>query len=174
MKRVSIDEAIKKVRKRIGEKKKYVETHCVTQEFYADIDCYEQLAEWLEELKQYKNAEEQVLLLRLPCKVGTQIYMINHYRIDEGSICGIAEADELVKLLKANTMSNGTLINTNTMVSIIEKMPTAYDVEKIMEELENEIKWAETHGTSVDFRKGRVSGLKTAIRVLNDIVKRVV
>ena len=49
-----IDEAIAQVRKRIGEKKKYVENHCVTQEFYTDIECYEQLAEWLEECKQYR------------------------------------------------------------------------------------------------------------------------
>ena len=37
---------------------------------------HEQLAEWLEELKQYKELEEQGLLLRLPCKVGDYIYVI--------------------------------------------------------------------------------------------------
>lgn len=31
---------------------------------------HEQLAEWLEELKSYKDLEEQGLLVRLPCKVG--------------------------------------------------------------------------------------------------------
>lgn len=46
-------------------------------------------------LAEYEDAEEQGLLLRLPCKVGTSIYMINHYWIDEGHICGIAEADDL-------------------------------------------------------------------------------
>ena len=50
----------------------------------------------------------------------------------------LIDADELVKLLKANTMSNGTLINTNTMLAIVEKMPTAYDVEKVVVELEKE------------------------------------
>ena len=34
--------------------------------------------EWLEELKQYKELEEQGLLLRLPCKVGTLVYTIAH------------------------------------------------------------------------------------------------
>ena len=51
----------------------------------------------------------------------------------------LIDADELVKLLKANTMSNGTLINTNTMIAVVEKMPTAYDVEKVEEELLNKI-----------------------------------
>lgn len=41
------------------------------------IKCAEehmQLAEWLEELKSYKEAEEQGLLVRLPCKVGTEVF----------------------------------------------------------------------------------------------------
>lgn len=48
----------------------------------------------------------------------------------------LIDADELVKFLKGCTMSNGTLINTNTMLSVIDKMPTAYDVDKVVEELE--------------------------------------
>ena len=51
----------------------------------------------------------------------------------------LIDADELVKLLKTNTMSNGTLINTNTMIAVVEKMPTAYDIEKVVEELVNKI-----------------------------------
>ena len=47
----------------------------------------------------------------------------------------LIDADELVKFLKGCTMSNGTLINTNTMLSVIDKIPTAYDVEKVVEEL---------------------------------------
>ena len=35
-----------------------------------------QLAEWLEELKSYRDAEEQGLLLRLPCKIGDKVYQI--------------------------------------------------------------------------------------------------
>ena len=37
---------------------------------------HEQLAEWLEELKSYKDLEEQGLLVRLPCKVGDTMYDI--------------------------------------------------------------------------------------------------
>ena len=36
---------------------------------------HEKLAEWLEELKSYKNEEEQGLLVRLPCKVGDIVYI---------------------------------------------------------------------------------------------------
>ena len=41
------------------------------------IKCAEehmQLAEWLEELKSYKDLEEQGLLVRLPCKVGDTVW----------------------------------------------------------------------------------------------------
>ena len=51
----------------------------------------------------------------------------------------LIDADELVKFLKGCTMSNGTLINTNIMLAVIEKMPTAYSVEKVVEELVNKI-----------------------------------
>lgn len=43
------------------------------------IKCAEehmQLAEWLEELKSYKELEEQGLLVRLLCKVGDDVYII--------------------------------------------------------------------------------------------------
>lgn len=37
---------------------------------------HEQLAKWLEELKSYKDAEEQGLLVRLPCKEGDTLFCI--------------------------------------------------------------------------------------------------
>lgn len=43
-----------------------------------DAEEHEQLAEWLEELKSYKEAEEQSLLVRLPCKVGDVLYCIDN------------------------------------------------------------------------------------------------
>lgn len=36
---------------------------------------YKQIAEYLEELKSYKEAEEQGLLMRLPCNVGDIVYV---------------------------------------------------------------------------------------------------
>ena len=48
----------------------------------------------------------------------------------------LIDADELVKFLKGCTMSNGTLINTNTMLAVIEKMPTVCDIENIVKDIE--------------------------------------
>ena len=50
---------------------------------------YEQIAEWLEELKSYKEAEEQGLLVRLPCPVGTTVWDICGMDIRENVVCGI-------------------------------------------------------------------------------------
>lgn len=61
-----------------------IKTHC--------IKCAEehmQLAEWLEELKSYKEAEEQGLLVRLPCPVGTTVWDICGMDIRENVVCGI-------------------------------------------------------------------------------------
>ena len=38
---------------------------------------HNQLAEWLEELKSYKDLEGQGLLVRLPCNVGDTVYRVN-------------------------------------------------------------------------------------------------
>ena len=56
------------------------------------IKCAEehmQLAEWLEELKSYKEAEEQGLLVRLSCPVGTTVWDICGMDIRENVVCGI-------------------------------------------------------------------------------------
>lgn len=45
--------------------------------------------------KKYAELEEQGLLLRLPCKVGDNIYIIKPYGIEEASITGISEADDI-------------------------------------------------------------------------------
>ena len=45
-------------------------------DYIKDAEEHEQIAEWLEELKSYKDLEEQGLLVRLPCKVGDTMYDI--------------------------------------------------------------------------------------------------
>ena len=49
----------------------------------------------INKLAAYEDAEEQGLLLRLPCKVGDNIYIIEPYGIEEASITGISEADDI-------------------------------------------------------------------------------
>lgn len=46
---------------------------------------HRQVAEWLEQLKAYKDAEEQGLLLRLPCPIGTTVYAV--VKECEGDAC---------------------------------------------------------------------------------------
>ena len=50
---------------------------------------HEQLAEWLEELKSYKGLEEQGLLVRLPCPIGTTVWDICGMNIRENVLSGI-------------------------------------------------------------------------------------
>lgn len=51
---------------------------------------------------------------------------------------GLIEADTLKKDLKSVTLSNGTLVNTNVVLHLLEEYPTAYDVDKVVERLEEE------------------------------------
>ena len=82
MERLTLDEAIKYTKEiaRVNrvEAENYIPT---TGPYYnANLECakqYEQISMWLKELKSYKDAEEQGLLVRLPCKVGDTMFRIN-------------------------------------------------------------------------------------------------
>lgn len=74
------------------------------------IKCAEehmQLAEWLEELKSYKEAEEQGLLVRLPCPVGTTVWDICGMDIRENVVCGI-ECGKMVNSFCGQIMMSGS------------------------------------------------------------------
>ena len=49
---------------------------------------------------------------------------------------GLIDADTLKKDLESVTLSNGTLLSTNTVLLLLDKYPTAYDVDKVVEQLE--------------------------------------
>lgn len=49
---------------------------------------------------------------------------------------GLIDADTLKKDLESVTLSNGTLVNTNTVLALLDKYPTTYDVDKVVEQLE--------------------------------------
>lgn len=51
----------------------------------------------------------------------------------------LIDANKLKKDLESATLSNGTLLNTNTVLALLDKYPTVYDVDKVVEEL-NKIK----------------------------------
>lgn len=50
----------------------------------------------------------------------------------------LIDADALKKNLKSVTLSNGTLFNTNTVLLLLDKYPTAYDVDKVVEQLKTD------------------------------------
>lgn len=84
MARLTIEEAIKHAKEvadiNYNDAEKFDSNDSV--ENYMKDNCmkcaeqHEQLVKWLEELKSYKNAEEQGLLVRLPVSIGTKVYMI--------------------------------------------------------------------------------------------------
>ena len=48
----------------------------------------------------------------------------------------LIDADALKKDLKLVTLSNGTLVNTNAVLYLLEEYPTDYDPDKVVEQLE--------------------------------------
>ena len=48
---------------------------------------------------------------------------------------GLIDVDTLKKDLKSVTLSNGTLLNINTVLLLLDKYPTAYDVDKVVKQL---------------------------------------
>lgn len=45
---------------------------------------------------------------------------------------GLIDADALKKDLKSVTLSNGTLVNTNAVLHLLEEYPTAFDADKVV------------------------------------------
>lgn len=84
MERLTLEEAIKHAKEvadmNYNDAEKFDSNDSV--ENYMKANCmkcaeqHEKFAEWLEELKSYKDLEEQGLLVRLPCKVGDDVYII--------------------------------------------------------------------------------------------------
>lgn len=84
MERLTLDEAIKHA-KEVAKTNRAEATYNFPnlKEYYDNCleraNQHNQLAEWLEELKSYKEAEEHGLIVRLPCKVGDTVYKITRF-----------------------------------------------------------------------------------------------
>lgn len=48
----------------------------------------------------------------------------------------LIDVDKLKKDIKSVTLSNGTLLNTNTVLALLDKYPTAYEVDEVIKRLE--------------------------------------
>lgn len=108
MERLTLDEAIKHA-KEVAEKNyrgaDFESIDSVDDDIKANcIKCaeeHEQLAEWLEELKSYKDLDEQGLLVRLPCKVGDSVFIIVGKDISKQGIRKIEISDNSI-IFKTN------------------------------------------------------------------------
>lgn len=76
----------------------------------------------------------------------------------------LIDADKLIRdgwRLERHGQSN-ELVGVKSLADV----PTAFDLGGVVEQLEKEIEWAKCHGNDKAFRQGRISGLKTAIRLV--------
>lgn len=78
MERLTIDEVIEHCNKTCDMTEKIAKARGHELESIESKQFWEhyQVREWLKELKSYRDAEEQGLLLRLPCKVGDTVYCL--------------------------------------------------------------------------------------------------
>lgn len=103
MERLALDEIIKLVNKT-----------AIQMELDNCKECsenYKQIAEYLKELKSYKEAEEQGLLVRLPCKVGDIVWELclcddGNYKIFPMTVKTISEYGTLRQVKKDKTIWN--------------------------------------------------------------------
>lgn len=78
---------------------------------------------------------------------------------------GLIDVDTLKKDLKSVTLSNGTLLNINTVLLLLDKYPTAYDVDKVVEQLEKD-KFIDCETILSDVHQGYNAGLSRAIEIV--------
>lgn len=152
MERLTLDDAIKYTKdvarkNRINKEKN---TIIIPNSFISSNDCadkYGQVAKWLEELKSYKELEEQGLLVRLPVNKNNEIYIISSRwtvcsecgsRIDEYSCSGCEyECDSKKEYYVYPTYLS--FIDVTTYVNQFGKtiFLTYEEAEKKLEEMKN-------------------------------------
>lgn len=107
--RVTLDEKINRLREAVNRLGRYIPAEDFGAEARAckrTADGFKQEVDWLEELKRYRDLEEQGRLLVLPCKVGDTVYeiieetvpnryfYINEWQVQDVSAKAVKYADE--------------------------------------------------------------------------------
>jgi len=156
MNRLTLDEAIKHAKEvadmNYNDAEKFDSNDSVENYMKANcMECAEQhekLAEWLEELKSYKEAEEQGLLVRLPAN-NKEIYIISSRwtvcsecgsRFDEYSCSGCeyecdSKKEYYVYSIYLSSITVGTYVDRFGKTVFL----TREEAEKKLKELKNEI-----------------------------------
>ena len=135
MERLTIDEAIKHAKEIARANRVEAENYIPTTGPYynANLECanqHEQISMWLEELKSYKDLEEQGLLVRLPCPIGTTVWDIFKKEIRETKVTSIEYNDNKEYVLWAR--EDELLGTLNEAVFL-----TREEAEKKLEEMKN-------------------------------------
>ena len=80
----------------------------------------------------------------------------------------LIDADALKKDLKSVTLSNGTLANTNAVLYLLEEYPTAYDIDKVVAQLEDRksLMMETLKISEADIDRGRIYGMDKAIEIV--------
>ena len=147
MERLTLDEAIKHAKEvadmNYNDAEKFDSNDSVENYMKANcIKCaeeHEQLAEWLEELKSYKDAEEQGLFVRLPCKVGDILFRINKGARNPIIKMKVSQITMISKLynIKAIQEDYGEVFFSDDVIGI-KVFTTSEEAEKKLEELGND------------------------------------
>jgi hypothetical protein len=144
MERLTLDEAVKYIKEvvRKNRKNKEKNTIVIPNSFISNADCaekYEQVAKWLEELKSYKEAEEQDLLVRLPCKLNGTLYSVNYSNktIAENTIIKISINDHVKRFYCIDDNLRERIFFSRRIGENV--FLTREEAEKKLEELKNEI-----------------------------------
>lgn len=142
MERLTLEEAICRVRgvaKKQRWNSKYTKVSLMNEELnkqhkadcVKDAEEHEQLAEWLEKLKSYEDLEEQGLLVRLPCSIGTTVWDIYGTGIRKNVVSGIEYGKDGRWFLWVN--EDEWLGELNVVVFL-----TREEAEKKLEEIQND------------------------------------
>ena len=80
----------------------------------------------------------------------------------------LIDADKLIEELKENydECELQTMLEYFGIYEFIKEQPTAFDVDKVVEQLEEEKMWYETHGVNMDMKKGIIGATCKAINIV--------
>lgn len=80
----------------------------------------------------------------------------------------LIDADKLMEDLKESydDCEIQTVLEYFGIYEFIKGQPTAYDVDKVVEQLEEEKMWYETHGVNMDMKKGIIGATCKAIKIV--------
>ena len=81
----------------------------------------------------------------------------------------LIDADKFLDFIKSELKQDRTdEKHLENIICVLENLPTAYNVDKVVEQLEEQKMWYETHGVNKDMNKGIIEATCKAI----EIVKR--